>query len=203
MGTSLRDRSGGLKPRAILQCLGLSALIACAGCNKTAKAEQTCPVGWASKVDGCHDDKGNIWVGGGYRHKAKPAQWDGKALMPSNGIVEGKGYWMDCTATNPAKDNRCVGWSDPHDRPKPLRVTFNEGATDIPYDTKVDRPDFYLCYGPSSLCSSGPRVPADNWPGAHDANGLPLASAEAKRMTAAKCPDANPLWVEAHGKCPA
>jgi hypothetical protein len=42
----------------------------------------------------------------------------------------------------------------------------------------------------------------DGWRGARDDHGFPVVSPEAKRMTAAKCPDANPLWVEAHGKCP-
>jgi hypothetical protein len=62
--------------RARILGLGLTASItfaALTGCsNKVNTAdEDVCPVGWKLQADGCHDDKGNVWVHGGYRHEGQ------------------------------------------------------------------------------------------------------------------------------------
>jgi hypothetical protein len=65
----------------------------------------------------------------------------------AGGPLKATGKWMDCTAYDPSRGNRCLGWSDPDDGPKPLHVRFADGnSADIPYGTKIDRPDFFLCY---------------------------------------------------------
>jgi hypothetical protein len=89
------------------------------------------------------------------------------------------------------------------------RYIVGHSCTNLPHDPRTGLPkQLGLCYvfgwdmdeidrRFANLASS-----SDGWKGSRDANGFPVASEEAKRMTAAKCPDANPLWVEAHGKCP-
>lgn len=66
----------------------------------------------------------------------------------------------------------------------------------------IGKPPFHKIDG-TAVCTDGTNL----WsPGGHahkfDRNGFLIASPQAKAKVKRECPSANPLYVEAYGKCP-